>query len=180
MKILLLNGSPRLSGNTNYALSVISEGISMNTPYDVETINVAKLKVSGCTACSACRINGGNCVMNDDGREIIEKVYKADAVVFGTPVYWWGISSQMKAVLDKFYSKTSQFKEQNKKVGVVAVGASAVPNRQYELINSQFECICAFLGWDIVFELSYSASAEDDLRKSEKAYAELSEIWKRL
>lgn len=179
MKILILNGSPRLNGNTSFALSAIAEGVSKNTQHCVEIINAAKLKVGGCTACDACKTNGGNCIMRDDSRSVIDKIYAADAVIFGTPVYWWGISAQLKAVLDKFYSKTAQFKEQNKKIGVIAIGASAFPSKQYELIHDQFKCVCDFLGWEMMFGLSFSAAAPDDLKKSEAAVKEISEVWKK-
>ncbi len=180
MKILILNGSPRLNGNTSYALCAIAEGAEKNTKHEVEIIDVARLKIGGCTACNACKSNGGHCVACDDTKCFIEKVYAADAVIFGTPVYWWGISSQLKAALDKFYSKTAQFKAQNKIVGLVAIGGSAVSNKQYELIHDQFRCITDFLGWDLKLNLSYSASAPDDLRKSARAAEELSEAWKTL
>jgi len=180
MKILILNGSPRLNGNTNFALSAIADGITRNSNHCVEIINVTKLKVGGCTACNACKENGGNCIMKDDSKCIIDKVYSFDALIIGTPVYWWGMSSQMKAVIDKFYSKTAQFKEQNKKIGIVVIGTGAVANKQYELIHEQFNCISGFLGWDKIFGFSYSASAQGDLQKSETAVQELSEAWRML
>ena len=178
MKILILNGSPRLHGNTSYALSRIADGILNNTDHCVEIINVTKLKIGGCTACNACKENGGNCIMKDDSKCIIDKVYSSDAIIIGTPVYWWGMSSQMKAVVDKFYSKTAQFKEQKKKIAVVVIGTGAVTNKQYELIHEQFNCISSFLGWDKIFGFSYSASAPNDLLKSEAAALELSEAWR--
>lgn len=178
MKILILNGSPRLNGNTSYALSELANSFIKNTDHCVEMINVTKLKIGGCTACNACKDNGGNCIMKDDTKCIIDKVYSADAVILGTPVYWWGMSSQLKAVVDKFYSKTAQFKEQSKTIGVIAIGTGTVPNKQYDLIHEQFVCICNFLGWDKIFGLSYSASAPNDLQKSADAVRELSEIWR--
>jgi len=180
MKILILNGSPRFNGNTNYALRTIAEGFEKNTKHEVEIIDVAKLKISGCVACETCKSNGGNCTMPDSSKSLIDKIYASDAVIFGTPVYWWGMSSQLKAVVDKFYSKTAQFKVQNKQVGVVAIGTCAVSNDQYGLIHDQFRCITGFLGWDLKFNFSYSASAPNDLQKSESAARELSEAWKML
>ncbi len=180
MKILILNGSPREQGNTSYALSKVAEGLSANTGHEVEIINVTKLKVGGCTACEACKVNGGNCVMKDDSRSVIDKVYAADAVIFGSPVYYFGISSQLKAVLDKFHSKSGDFKRQRKKIGVIAVGEDEITDKQYELINDHFGCVCKYLGWEKVFGFSYSAGKPDDLQKSETASAELSEVWKLL
>ena len=180
MKILILNGSPRPKGNTSYAMNAIADGISANTGHEVEIVNVTRLKVGGCTACDACAKNGGDCVMEDDSKTVIDKVYAADAVIFGSPVYWWGISSQLKAVLDKFHSKSEQFKLQTKKLGIFAVGEDEIPGKQYELINDQFDCVCAYLGWEKAFGLFYSAANPGDLQKQEKAVKELSEAWKTL
>lgn len=180
MKILILNGSPRANGNTSYAISEVARGISANTSHEVEIINVTKLKVGGCTACEACAKNGGNCVMQDDSKSVIDKIYAADAVIFASPVYYFGISAQLKAVLDKFHSRSGLFKKQSKKLGVIAIGADELEEKQYELINDHFGCICEYLGWEKVFGLSYSANERDELRKSVSAAAELSEVWKRL
>ena len=180
MKILILNGSPRERGNTSYALSKIADGLSANTRHEVELINVTKLKVGGCTACEACKLNGGSCVMMDDSRSIIDKVYAADVVIFGSPVYYFGISAQLKAVLDKFHSKSGEFKQQNKKLGFVTVGEDEITEKQYELINDHFECVCKYLGWEKVFGFSYSAGKPDDLRSSETTAGELSTVWRLL
>jgi len=178
MKVLILNGSPRLKGNTSYALRTLAEKIKANTTHEVELIDVARLKVAGCTACCACKKNGGNCVICDDGVALVNKVYAADAVIFGTPVYWWGMSAQLKSVIDRFYAKSGVFKTMKKQIGLVAVGASGLTNKQYELIRGQFGCICDYLGWEIKFSLSFSASEPGDLRASEKAASELSDASK--
>jgi len=180
MKILILNGSPLQNGNTSYAMAAIADGISENTQHDVEIINVTRLKIGGCIACEGCKKNGGNCIMNDDTKSTIEKIYAADVLIFGSPVYWFGISAQLKTVLDKFHSRSALFKKQSKKLGVVAIGAEEVDNKQYELIHDQFRCVCKYLGWENAFNFSYSAGAPDDLQKSASAARELSEAWKTL
>ncbi len=178
MKILILNGSPRMNGNTSYAMKTIADGITNNTDNEVEILNVTRLKVGGCVACDACQKNGGDCIMKDDTKEVMDKIYAADAVIFGSPVYWWGISSQLKAVLDKFHSRTELFNKQKKKLGLFSVGEDEITGKQYELINTQFECICEYLGWEKVFGYFYSANKPGELAKSEKAAKELSEVWK--
>ena len=180
MKILILNGSPRLNGNTSFAVKTIADGISENTQHDVETINVTRLKVGGCVACGACAKNGGDCVMKDDTKSVIDKIYASDAVIFASPVYYFGISAQLKAVLDKFHSRSGLFKKQSKKLGFIAIGADEITDKQYELINDHFGCVCKYLGWEKVFGFSYSAEEPDDLRKSKTAAAELSEAWELL
>lgn len=178
MKILILNGSPRMNGNTSYAMKTLAEGIAKNTEHEVEILNVTRAKIGGCVDCGGCQKNGGDCIMKDDTKAVIEKIYASDAVVFASPVYWWGISSQLKAVLDKFHSRTEMFKKQNKKLGIFAVGEDEITGKQYELINTQFDCVCEYLGWEKVFGYFYSANLPGELSKSEEAAKELSEAWK--
>ena len=101
MKVLLLNGSPRINGNTKTALKAAAEGIVENCEHDVELIDVSKYNVKGCMACESCKKTNGICVIEDDGRILAEKIYEADVVIFGSPVYWWGISSQLKTAIDR-------------------------------------------------------------------------------
>ena len=65
----------------------------------------------------------------DESDAVIRKIAEADAVIFGTPVYWWGMSAQLKMVVDKFYSQDSQFKTMKKKIGVVVTGANGLDNQ---------------------------------------------------
>lgn len=177
MKILILNGSPRLNGNTRTALNEIAQGIHTNIPdAEVEFIDVTRQKLSGCTNCDSCKKNGGDCVMPDDSAKLIKKIFDSEVVIFGTPVYFWGINAQMKMVIDKMYSRDDQFPK-DKKIGIVAVGEDALENRQYGLIREQFECICNYLGWNIVFSQSISAHKVGDLAGDKAKLQELSVLW---
>ena len=176
MKILLLNSSPRHNGNTAYATEQIKKSIELNTTHSVESVNVTNLKVSGCVACDSCRTNSEICVIKDDTQDILNKIVDADAIVFLAPVYWWGVPSQLKAVIDKFYSVQSKLKAKTKKIGIVTIGTSDITNRQYSLISDQFDCINEFLGWEKIFDLSFSAREINDLPKLEGATEQLSNI----
>lgn len=167
MKILVLNGSPR-KGNSVTAIQAFVEGAKAQ--HEVEVVDTYKLKVSPCMACGVCECHKG-CVAKDDSNMIVDKMVAADMIVFVSPVYWWGITAQMKLVIDKCYCKGMQLK--NKKVGVIIVGGSPVDNKQYELIRGQFGCISNYLGWEIAFHKDYFASAKDDLEKNAEALAEL-------
>lgn len=179
MKILILNGSPRKLGNTNYALKVIAEGIKAHTDNEVEIVDVTKLKVGPCIACEACKKNGGSCVIKDDGIELMDKVCAADVLILGTPIYWCGMSAQLKAVVDRFYAKMKQFQSQRKKVGVVAIGEDDLKKVQYKLISQQVQYICDYLGWDFPLYLSFCAGAPGDLEKTAGAQEALSEAWRK-
>ena len=160
MNILILNGSPRHHGNTHTALQTMKAILKDGNI--VEVLDVCNLKLSGCCACDGCKRNGGHCVCPDE----------SDA---GTPVYWWGMSAQLKMVVDKFYSQDSQFKTMRKKIGVVVVGANELENPQYRLIHDQFRCIAEYLHWDLAFSLSFSAYEPGELMTQDGVLDQLKE-----
>lgn len=180
MKVLILNGSPRLNGNTKTALKAVAEGVVENCIHDVELIDVAKYNIKGCMSCNSCKTNGGTCVIKDEAMPLVEKIYEADVVIFGSPVYWWGITAQLKALIDRIYCKNPGLDKLKKKIGIVAVGAADLSDKEYELISGQFECICEYLNWELVINESISVYAVGDLAKNTKKIKELKELWKKI
>lgn len=180
MKVLIVNGSPRLNGNTKTALKAAAEGIVENCEHDVEFIDAAKYDVKGCMGCDSCKKNGGVCVIKDDGNVLVDKICEADIVIFGSPVYWWGITAQLKALIDRIYCKNAILNELKKKIGIIAVGAAELSDKEYELISGQFECICEYLNWDLIIDEKISAWAVGDLAKDSEKMAELKNLWKKI
>ena len=170
MKILVLNGSPR-KGNTLTAIAAFAKGVS--SKHELEVVDTYKLTVSPCTGCGACQCYKG-CVAKDDSNMIVDKIVEADVVVFATPVYWWGITAQMKMVIDKCYCKGALLK--NKKVGIIVVGGVETNNMEYKLIKSQFDCISEYLAWNMLFYNAYSANKTDDLANNESSIRELESL----
>lgn len=161
MKIVVLNGSPR-QGNTKDLLDAFLKGVK---DAEVTYYDAGKGKVLPCEGCDACfKLN--KCKHNDDTNMIINKLIEADAIVFGTPVYFWGISAQLKAVIDKMYMfNTVDYKVPGKKIGLISVGGADLENMQYQLISDQMKCICDFLKWDLCFDDSFKAYQIGDIRK---------------
>ena len=102
MKVLLINGSPR-KGNTMMALNALKKGLAQMPDAEVEEIICAEKTFVPCKACNACG-SMSRCIFADDSPETNAAVEAADAIVFATPVYWWGMSAQMKLLVDKFYA----------------------------------------------------------------------------
>ena len=99
-------------------------------------------------------------------------------ILFATPVYWWGMSAQLKLIIDKCYCRGLQLK--NKKVGTIVVGGSPIDSIQYELIDKQFSCMAKYLSWDMVFQKSYYATDSDELAKNKDSIKELENIGENL
>lgn len=101
-KIVVLVGSMRKGGNTDLLAQAFTEGASKNN--DVELVSVADYKVNPCIGCNSCFTRKDNsCFQNDDMSVIYEKLRTADIVVIASPVYFYGISAQMKTFIDRTY-----------------------------------------------------------------------------
>ena len=100
MKIIGLVGSGRKDGNTNTLVDKILEG-TRTKGHETDKVFLADLRISPIGDCSACR-RAGSCSIEDDFDALMDKVLASDCVVFGTPIYWYGPSAQMKAFLDRW------------------------------------------------------------------------------
>lgn len=103
MKVLMLNGSPRVNGNTLLALKEM-ETIFHAEGIETEIIQVGNKNIRGCLACSKCA-ELGHCVIKDEVNEIAEKFAASDGLVVGTPVYYASANATLVALLHRmFYS----------------------------------------------------------------------------
>ena len=102
-KILILEGSPRRNGNSAILSDEFARGAE-KAGCSVEKVHIAGKKVAGCLGCNACYRNGGACVQKDDMAEIREKMLAADVIVLASPVYFYSMTAQMKAVIDRTYA----------------------------------------------------------------------------
>ncbi|MGN0585563.1 MAG: flavodoxin family protein [Ruminococcus sp.] len=141
-RIIILSGSPRKGGNTDLLVQAFAEGAGRNN--EVEIISVTDYKVNPCTGCNSCFERSGNkCFQNDDMTKIYEKLKYADVIVTASPVYFYGISSQLKAVIDRLHTPLrNEFIV--KKLAMILVGAASLPELfdsikiQYQLVLNYF------------------------------------------
>lgn len=104
MKILVLNGSPRPNGNTKAMVTAFAEGAAL-AGHQIEIVDVCRKKINGCLACEYCHTKGkGACVQKDDMQEIYNLLNRAEMLVIASPIYYHGITGQLKCVIDRFYS----------------------------------------------------------------------------
>ncbi|MCQ2408361.1 MAG: flavodoxin family protein [Oscillospiraceae bacterium] len=174
MKITMINGSAR-KGNTFALVNAFVEGAKEKNT--IEVIEPDKLSIAACKGCGACQCFKG-CVDNDDTNQTVNKVADADMIVFATPVYWWGMTGQMKLLIDKCYCKGTMLK--GKKIGIILTGGASVDSLQYDLIKTQFECMAKYLSWEIVFFQKYSANGKDELSQNSAVMDEMTEVGRRI
>ena len=170
-KLLIINGSPR-EGNTVEALNALREGLKDHPELEIREIKAADVNIIPCTGCDAC-MNSGDCIFEDDSPETNKAIMDADFILFATPVYWWGVTAQIKLVIDKFYACHEIFKTMPKKIGTIVIGEAGLYDPQYEIIEKQFWCISDYLNWTKVFSKSYSANKPTDLHSQPESLAEI-------
>lgn len=104
MEILVLQGSPRLDGNTCGMVEAFCGG-AKQAGHNVNIVNVFEKEINDCRACEYCHTKGhGQCVQKDGMREIYPLLLNADMLVLASPVYYHGFSGQLKCAIDRFYS----------------------------------------------------------------------------
>ncbi|MCI8443560.1 MAG: flavodoxin family protein [Provencibacterium sp.] len=104
MRILVLNGRPRPNGNTKGMVEAFREG-AVSAGHQVDVVDVCHMKISGCLGCEYCHTRGsGTCAQKDDMQKIHALLKEAEMLVLASPIYYHGISGQLKCVLDRFYS----------------------------------------------------------------------------
>lgn len=104
-RVLGIVGSPRRGGNTDILVEEILTG-AREAGADTEKVMLCDLAIGPCRACYACR-ETGECVQADDMSGLLERMKACEVWVLGTPVYWWGPSAQLKAFVDRWFSKAS-------------------------------------------------------------------------
>ena len=143
MNILILSGSPRKGGNTELLVEAFVKGASQK--HHVEVVSVHDYKVNPCMGCNACFKNENNaCIQKDDMCLIYDKMAVADMLVIASPVYFYGLSAQLKAVIDRFHNPIRDTYH-IKKTALLLVGAASLPElfdgilAQYQLCLNFFK-----------------------------------------
>ena len=140
-KIIILVGSARKNGNTEMLAKAFAEGIGPH--HDVELVPVADYQIRPCLGCNRCYSSEGHCcVQQDDMTVLYDKFMKADTVVIASPVYFYGISAQLKALVDRLHTPMrNEFKI--KRLGLILVGAATLPDL-FDPILLQYQMILRF------------------------------------
>lgn len=100
-KILVIQGGGRSNGNTTQLVEHFIKGAEY-AGHSVEKISLLKNEVKGCLGCNACRY-GKPCIQKDAFNDIIPKIKGADCIAFASPLYFWTVSSRIKAFIERFY-----------------------------------------------------------------------------
>ena len=142
MNILVLSGSPRKGGNTELLAEAFAKGAAAQ--HHVEIVSVRDYKVNPCLGCNACFKANGICAQKDDIALIYEKMSQADMLVIASPVYFYGICAQLKAVIDRFHNPIRDTFH-IKKMALLLVGAATLPEL-FDAIIAEYNLCLKFFG----------------------------------
>ncbi len=133
MQITTLLGSAKKKGNTATVLDWVEEELE-SRGHVVERIYLNNKSIGGCLGCAKCRENPAEiaCVQKDDTTAILEQMIASEVVLFASPIYFWGFSAQIKALIDRGYALVTNYHKpghtslmEGKRIGLLVTGADA-------------------------------------------------------
>lgn len=144
-KVLIITASLRAGSNSDALAEAFARG-ARDAGHTVEVVSLKGKRIDFCRGCLAC-LKTGRCVMCDDALALAEKVGQADVVAFATPVYYYGLSGQLKTLLDRcnsLYGRDYAFRD-------IYLLASAAEEDEVAVDG----CVKGLQGWVDCFEKAY-------------------------
>lgn len=143
MRITVLVGSPRKGGNTDALADALLEGVRAGGGEAVK-YSLRGKKIGPCVNCDYCQTHE-RCAIDDDMPEVYELMLSTDILVFASPVYFYTMSAQLKALLDRFYNPV-RARFPIRYTALLGACADDTP-RTFDPMRQTFAAIEAFLGW---------------------------------
>ena len=152
MQITTLLGSAKRKGNTATVLGWVEEELK-SMGHDVDRVYLNNKSIGGCLGCAKCRENPHEiaCVQKDDAIDILEQMISSEVVLYASPIYFWGFSSQIKALIDRGYSLVTNYHKpghtslmEGKRIGLLVTGADAYEENAEGMFTA-FDRIVDFL-----------------------------------
>ena len=169
MKIVVLSGSPRKGANTDTMVEAFAE-TAREGGNTVEVVRVASKKIAGCFA------HEGTCVQKDDMADVIESLKGADMVVFASPIYWFDITAQEKAAIDRLYAFGATGFPFTKTALLLDSHSEGV----YDAAIAMYKSTCAYCKWEDQGIITISGMTERDSMASSPKLEEVRELARKL
>ncbi|MBU3156601.1 flavodoxin family protein [Clostridium estertheticum] len=145
MKITVITGSPHKKGTSALLADKFIEGAN-EAGHEIFRFDAAFEEVKPCLACEYCASHDGQCVRKDVMNTWYEKLIEADMIVFVTPLYYYGMSAQIKAVIDRFHANNAKLAG-NKKSMLLAT-SYGTDDWTMEALEKNYEFILRFMNWN--------------------------------
>lgn len=145
MKITVLMGSPFVDGNNDKMVRAFTKG-ALEAGHEVVRFNIAEMDIEPCTKAYFDKIEAGVEADTEDMQKILASILESQVVVFSTPLYYYGMTAQLKAVLDHFNSKREELMKQSKAAILLANCGGPAPWSMNGIVI-HFDCFLRFLHW---------------------------------
>ena len=169
--VLILSGSPRKKGNSDLLCDEFLRG-AKESGNQVEKIFVCDKKIGYCKACYYCEKSGDTCAIKDDMAEILEKIHLADVIVMASPVYFYSIDAQLKALIDRCVAQWTKIK--NKEfyyIMTAAEDSETVMDCTLECFRGFAKCLDGSVEKGVIYAKGfYKAGEVKDSSKMLEAY----------
>lgn len=142
MKIIILEGSPNRKGSSNLLADCFKQGAE-EAGHTVEIIDAAHADIHPCTGCIHCGYEGP-CVQKDEIDRIRPKILEADMLVFATPLYYYGMSAQLKVLIDRFCAFNSSVQRRHMKSALLAAAWNS-DDWTFEALESHYKTLVRYL-----------------------------------
>ena len=142
--ILILSGSGRKNGNTQSLVEAFA-GKCKKEGHQVTILELCEYQIRHCLSCNYCAKNPGICVQNDDMWQIVKKIRECDVLAFATPVYYGGISSRLKAVIEQFYGM--KIRECEIKESLLLTVTGRAEQTAADQVVGYYSYLTDFMGW---------------------------------
>lgn len=146
MKILVITGSAHKNGTTALLTEQFIKGAE-EAGHEVCRFDGAFKKIHPCIACEKCHHTDTGCAFKDDMEELNPILLTADAVVFVTPIYYYAMNAQIRAVIDRFYANDAKLHGNKKTALIVTMADDTMESAEGAVIS--FQGMAKFLGWEI-------------------------------
>ena len=145
MKIVILMGSPNLKGSTSILAENFKKGAEENG-HIVDVIDVCHADIHPCTGCVACGYEG-DCILRDDNEHIRKVLLSCDMVVFATPLYYYGMSAQLKTVVDRFCAYNSSLNRRHLKSALLTVAWNA-DDWTFDALTAHYKTLVRYINFE--------------------------------
>jgi multimeric flavodoxin WrbA len=173
MKILALNGSARIRGNTDILIARILKGGKKNG-HRCEKLFLYDYEILPCIDCRDCKKGDYVCTLKDGMKKVYPKMEKADLIIFGTPNYWYGTTGKMKLLIDRMRPFVANGKLKGKRW--VIVSPSAEGPKSCRLLVEMLRLSCDYLGMKFAGKVLAKAYEKGEIIKNQKALKKAYEL----
>lgn len=146
MNILVITGSAHKKGTSAYLADSFIKG-AKEGGHEIYRFDAAFKNVHPCVGCGTCQKNSQGCVYKDDMQELNPELLKAEAVVFVSPIYYYDVNAQIKAVIDRFYANNSELKGADKKA-ILMLTYGDETEESAEGAVASFKGMVKYLEWE--------------------------------